>query len=119
MNNAKLAVGRSYFAFDDVQVAPVNEGDGRFLLDARKHVTRDEYVDLLESVSKVLDLVEITMELQIASRTFRFVGCQVTPRQRDADHCYVDVRAEIDAWKYKTIINNLVEANSPASTTGG
>lgn len=118
MNSAKLAVGRSYFAFDDVQVAPVNEGDGRFLLDVRKHVSREEYVGLLEAVSKVLDLVQITMELEMSSRTLRFVGCQVTPRKRDADHCYVDMRAEIDAWQYKTVINNLIEANSPASTTG-
>lgn len=118
MNSAKLAVGRTYFAFDDVQVAPVNEGGGRFLLDVRKHVTRDEYVALLEAVSKVLDLVEITMELEIAGRVFRFVGCQVTPRKRDADHCYVDVRVEIDAWKYKAVINSLIEANAPVSATG-
>lgn len=117
MNNAKLAVGRSYFAFDDVQVSPVNEGDDRFLLDVRKNVTRDEYVDLLEAASKALDLSTITMELKMASRTLRFVGCQVTPRQRDSDHCYLDVRAEINAWQYKAVINSLIEANNPTSTT--
>lgn len=111
MGNAKLGVGRSYFAFDDVQVAPVNEGEGRFLLDVRKHVTRGEYVDLLEAVSKALDLAEITMELQIASQVLRFVGCQVTPRQRDSDHCYVDVRVNINSWQYKAVIKSLVEAN--------
>ncbi len=49
----KLGVGRRYFAFDDVQVAPINGGKDRIVLDARKHVTRVGYVDLLEAVSAV------------------------------------------------------------------
>ena len=118
MSNAKLGVGRRYFTFDDVQVAPINEGNDRLLLEVMKHVTRGEYVDLLEAVSMVLDLSKITMELEIASQTLRFVGCQVTPRKRDSDHYYVDVRTEIDSWQYKAAIKGLMEANTPASTTG-
>ena len=58
---------------------------------------REEYVDLLEAVSKALGLSRITMEFAIASQTLRFVGCQVTPRQRDSDHCDVDVRVNINS----------------------
>lgn len=119
MSSVKLGVGRRYFAFDDVQVAPINKGNDRFLLDVRKHVTREEYIDLLEAVSMVLDLSKFTMELKVGSQVFRFVGCQVTPRKRDSDHYYVDVRSDIDSWRYKVALGALIDANTPASTTGG